>query len=105
MIPPKILGAKILINPFDDIIQRNRPINNEKEGPKAKDKENIKGKVAKEKPSIISKNINLLSFDHDENEDEEDSEQKEKKPIKSSHDMLNDPKLSKQPAVSLEELE
>ena len=114
LIPPKILGAKVLINPFDDIIQRNKPVSNvnEKETKISKTKdENNKGKVAKEKPTIVAKNISLLSFDHDGEEEEDEGEiggKERKKPdvkIKSSHDALNDPKLSKQPVVSIEELE
>ena len=101
--PPKIIGAKVLINPFDDIIQRNvikQDI--------AKTKENEGKKNIKEKPKIIekTKNVSLLSFNNDEEEEQDVNEEKNKNlKIKSSHDALQDPKLSKEPAVSLEKLE
>lgn len=108
--PPKILSSKVLINPFDDIIQRNK-VQNKPIQPK---EEKMAVKI-KEKPSNLTKNINLLSFDHEEEGNEEDDDDlnknnsKKKKnednyKIKSSHDVLQDPKLSKEPAISLEKL-
>ena len=111
LIPPKILGSKVLINPFDDIIQRNKPVPNINEkdvsSSKVKEETNNKGKVAKGKPTIVAKNISLLSFDHDGEEEDTDLKEPNRPEvkIKSSHDALNDPKLSKQPVVSIEELE
>lgn len=98
--PPIIIGTKVLINPFDDIIQRHKiPTESEK-----KEKEKLIQPKAKKNTNII-KNVNLLSFDHEDGDEEElDKDEKQTSKFKSSHDVLQDPKLSKEPAVSLEKL-
>lgn len=96
--PPKIIASKVLINPFDDIIQRNI-VEKTKEEPK---KEEKLAKNKEKSTNLTKRNMNLLSFD---DEHVYDSESNEKIKIKSSHDVLQDPKLSKNPAISLEQLE
>lgn len=106
--PPKILSTKTLINPFDDIIQRNKPELKTKEIQEVKETQDVnKGKTARDKPTVGIKNASLLSFgNEDEDEEEEKSQVKAvDMKIKSSHDALNDPRLLKQPVVSIEELE
>lgn len=87
--PPKIISTEVVFNPFDDIIPRKieaKKTNKKEERPK------VKG----------TKDFKLLSFgDEAEEEEEEISEiiTKFKGKSKSSHDLLNDPKLSSVPAV------
>ena len=99
--PPNLISAKVLINPFDDIIQRNK-VNPEI----LKEKDEIKEKNKEKNVISKAKNISLLSFEPEEGEDNEENEEKQQKiKIKSSHDALKDPKLSKEPAISIEKLE
>ena len=98
--PPKIITTRVLINPFDDIIQRHKvPTEAEKI-----EKDKLIQPKTKKNTNVV-KNVNLLSFDHDDEEEEGDKEEKPTAKFKSSHDVLQDPKLSKEPAVSLEHLE
>ncbi|KAL0491411.1 hypothetical protein AKO1_009842, partial [Acrasis kona] len=82
MDPPKILSTEVLYNPFNDIIPRKA------------------AKVTTEKKikKNAVKNNSLLSFG---DEVEEESAAPKKKKAKSSHDLLNDPKLSKEVAVKV----
>ncbi|WKX94033.1 hypothetical protein Q1695_011358 [Nippostrongylus brasiliensis] len=90
----KITGVDVLTNPFDDIKPRER----------VKEKKEKK----KEKKPIETKKLNLLSFGDEAEEDEMEVEQVNKvlnKKGKSAHDVLNeDPKLSKQVAVTADEM-
>ncbi|XP_029208957.2 spliceosome-associated protein CWC27 homolog [Acropora millepora] len=89
LFPPKIKSTEVLHNPFDDIVPRLRKedINKEKTEEKRK---KIKG----------TKNFSLLSFGEEAEEEESEvvSVNKTMK-MRSSHDMLQDPKLSSQPVV------
>ncbi|XP_015779221.1 PREDICTED: peptidyl-prolyl cis-trans isomerase CWC27 homolog [Acropora digitifera] len=89
LFPPKIKSTEVLHNPFDDIVPRLRKedINKEKTEEKRK---KIKG----------TKNFSLLSFGEEAEEEESEvvSMNKTMK-MRSSHDMLQDPKLSSQPVV------
>lgn len=83
--PPKIKGAQILFDPFDDIEPRvtKQEENKVKKGEKPKSK------------SKATKNYKLLSFGEEAEEDEEETNVVTKDLcIKSSHDVLEDPKLS-----------
>ncbi|VDL83240.1 unnamed protein product [Nippostrongylus brasiliensis] len=90
----KITGVDVLTNPFDDIKPRER----------VKEKKEKK----KEKKPIETKKLNLLSFGDEAEEDEMEVEQVNKvlnKKGKSAHDVLSeDPKLSKQVAVTADEM-
>ncbi|MED6140891.1 cytochrome P450 monooxygenase 57 [Stylosanthes scabra] len=81
--PPKILSVEVLWNPFEDIVPRNLQKPQTKATP---DTEN-KGS----KPKGVKK-LNLLSFG-EEAEEEEKELASVKQKIKSSHDVLNDPRL------------
>ncbi|XP_011201646.2 spliceosome-associated protein CWC27 homolog [Bactrocera dorsalis] len=84
MYPQRILGAEILSNPFDDIVPRKVA----KEIKKEKTKKREKG----------VKNFGLLSFGEEAEEDEEETNQfvqKNAGKAKSMHDVVDDPKLSK----------
>ncbi|XP_031569109.1 spliceosome-associated protein CWC27 homolog [Actinia tenebrosa] len=83
--PPKIKRTEVLSNPFDDIEPRNN---------KMKKDEALAPKKPKAKGT---KNFSLLSFGEEAEEDEEEviNVGKELK-MKSSHDVLDDPTLSKQ---------
>ncbi|CAG7838026.1 unnamed protein product [Allacma fusca] len=86
--PYKIIKAKILMNPFDDIVPRESI----HQAPKSKKKEKEAG----------TKNYKLLSFGEEAEEEEEEISEVNKKfsgKSKSSHDLTNDPKLSSQVAV------
>ncbi|VEN40496.1 unnamed protein product [Callosobruchus maculatus] len=83
--PNKILKTEVLNNPFPDIEPRIQTVE-------------VKEKKKKEKKMGV-KNFKLLSFGEEAEEDEEEStkqNQKYSRKGKSSHDILNDPKLSSQ---------
>lgn len=87
--PPVINSVEVLWNPFDDVVPRN-----------------LKPKVepADDKPQRTSKpkkKLNLLSFG-EEAEAEEQAVETVKAKIKSSHDVLRDPRLLKDAADSAE---
>uniref|UniRef100_U5EY38 Spliceosome-associated protein CWC27 homolog n=1 Tax=Corethrella appendiculata TaxID=1370023 RepID=U5EY38_9DIPT len=83
----KIIKTNVLINPFTDIIPRQ---NYKQEEPKHK-----KEKHSKKEKGV--KNFGLLSFGEEANEDEEESLMNKKfTGMKSTHDVLTDPKLSKE---------
>ncbi|KAL6733363.1 hypothetical protein Aduo_004014 [Ancylostoma duodenale] len=90
----KITGVEILTNPFDDIKPRER----------VKEKKEKK----KEKKFVETKKLNLLSFGDEAEEDEMEVEEVNKKLAKkgkSAHDILtDDAKLSKQVAVTADEM-
>lgn len=88
--PPKILNIEIKQHPFEDIIPRELPEVKERL---------LKARAVKEvKPKAITataiKNKTLLSFQDDDDEDEDVTMSMPTK-IQSSHDVLNDPSLSK----------
>ncbi|KAJ8925424.1 hypothetical protein NQ315_009256 [Exocentrus adspersus] len=84
--PHKILKTEVLNNPFPDIVPR---LNHHVE---------VKEKKRKEKKPGV-KNFKLLSFGEEAEEDEEQSTRENEKYMgkgKSTHDVLDDPKLSSQ---------
>lgn len=116
--PYKIIKTEVLLNPFDDIVPRQL-IGREKDGSeKSKKKKKEKGvKWVERRHLFISgifhwfygvfrfcRNFGLLSFGAEAEEDEEQTDifvQKNAGKAKSTHDILDDPKLSKQTAASL----
>ncbi|XP_049882643.1 spliceosome-associated protein CWC27 homolog isoform X2 [Pectinophora gossypiella] len=90
--PHKIKSTTVLINPFEDIVPRVSEVKTQDE-PKKKRKE-VKA----------VKNFGLLSFGEEAEEDEGEALEYRGKP-KSTHDLLEDPKLSKKTAAELEEEE
>ncbi|XP_073227409.1 spliceosome-associated protein CWC27 homolog [Porites lutea] len=88
LFPPKIKKTEILHNPFDDIVPRQK-------------KEEIKAKSDEKKRKVKgTKNFSLLSFGEEAEEDESTVTSVSKTlKMKSSHDVLQDPKLSSQPVV------
>ncbi|CAG4958024.1 unnamed protein product [Parnassius apollo] len=87
--PHKIKSTVVVINPFTDIEPRVSTVIVE-EAPKKKKKER-KG----------VKNFGLLSFGEEAEQDEDEALEYRGKP-KSTHDLLEDPKLSKKTAAELE---
>ncbi|XP_028403647.1 spliceosome-associated protein CWC27 homolog [Dendronephthya gigantea] len=86
--PPKIYKTEVLSNPFEDIVPREKEKHVEKES-------------KKEKKSKGTKNFSLLSFGEEAEDDEEEIHTLSKDmKIKSSHDVLNDPKLSSVPTLT-----
>lgn len=88
--PHKILKAIILNNPFDDMV------------PRVKTKQKVEGsddRVKKKKDKGV-KNFGLLSFGDEAEEEEKEADDFIQKNIgskpKSTHDVLDDPKLSKE---------
>ncbi|KAH6828482.1 Cyclophilin-like peptidyl-prolyl cis-trans isomerase family protein [Perilla frutescens var. hirtella] len=79
---PKILSVEVLWNPFEDIVPRVIPVKSslpsEKKEPKQK----------------VTKKLNLLSFGEEAEEEEKELAAVNPR-IKSSHDVLNDPRLLK----------
>lgn len=97
--PPKIIKTEILSNPFDDVVPREtkRKKENKDGGSSGK----IKSK------SKATKNYKLLSFGEEAEEEEEEGDKVDNKDagIKSSHDVLNEKKLSSKLAVGENEHE
>lgn len=91
--PLKIIRTEVLDNPFDDII------------PRASTKDSSEEKTsARESSSGAMKNFSLLSFGEEAEEDEEEvtkANENLRHKSKSSHDILNDSKLSAVPAVDM----
>ncbi|KAJ8704537.1 hypothetical protein PYW07_011725 [Mythimna separata] len=87
--PHKITSTTVLINPFTDIVPRVQEVQ-EEERPKKK---------KKERQGV--KNFGLLSFGEEAEEDEGEAQEYRGKP-KSTHDLLQDPKLSNKTAAELE---
>ncbi|WVY89287.1 hypothetical protein V8G54_034801 [Vigna mungo] len=84
--PPKILSVEVLWNPFEDIV------------PRTLQKSRTEARVdteSKEPKKKGVKKLNLLSFG-EEAEEEEKELASVKQKIKSSHDVLNDPRLLKE---------
>ncbi|XP_058106070.1 peptidyl-prolyl cis-trans isomerase CYP57 [Magnolia sinica] len=95
--PPRIISIEVLWNPFDDIIPRKAP-----EKSLSYSTADTEGKDQKRK---AVKKLNLLSFG-EEAEEEEKELAAVKEKIKSSHDVLNDPRLLKEaPKEELNALE
>ncbi|CAH0716959.1 unnamed protein product, partial [Brenthis ino] len=87
--PHKIISTTVLINPFTDItprVQQNQEI--DKPAKKKKERQGIK-------------NFGLLSFGEEAEEEEGEAQEYRGKP-KSTHDLLEDPKLSKKTAAEIE---
>nr|CAB3234897.1 peptidyl-prolyl cis-trans isomerase CWC27 homolog [Phallusia mammillata] len=95
--PPFIKWTKVLANPFDDIEPRvDKQKLEEKAGNKKKKKSQMKA----------TKDFKLLSFGEEAEEEEIETKQFDEnigQKSKSSHDVLNDPKLSARPAIEAEE--
>lgn len=90
--PPKIISVEVLWNPFDDIIPRQASKKSELISIEELSKENKKKTVKK---------LNLLSFG-DEAEEEQKVLAAVKEKIKSSHDVLSDPRLLKGASETVE---
>ncbi|XP_068634468.1 peptidyl-prolyl cis-trans isomerase CYP57 [Aristolochia californica] len=88
--PPRILSVEVLWNPFDDIVTRK--VSGKLSSSSLAD--DVEGKDQKKKGV---KKLNLLSFG-EEAEEEEKELATVKEKIKSSHDVLNDPRLLKEPS-------
>jgi len=92
--PPRILRMEVLLEPFDDIVPRPAVA----AAPTAE--EEARKRRKKEK-----KNLSLLSFgDEAEAEEVELSEAGARRKVLSSHDALEDPRLSRQVALDPQEL-
>ncbi|XP_060808803.1 spliceosome-associated protein CWC27 homolog isoform X2 [Amyelois transitella] len=92
--PHKINRAEVLIDPFGDIVPRvlhTPPEQGDKRKKKKKERQGVK-------------NFGLLSFGEEAEEDEGEALEYKGKP-KSTHDLLEDPKLSKKTAAELEQEE
>ncbi|XP_071117410.1 spliceosome-associated protein CWC27 homolog [Haliotis cracherodii] len=96
LFPHKILKGEILSNPFDDI------------EPRVLKKKKLEGEEAKKhkSKSKATKNFSLLSFGEEAEEDEEQTDKASKTmrgKSKSSHDLIDDPRLSSVPALETDE--
>ncbi|XP_055377275.1 spliceosome-associated protein CWC27 homolog [Condylostylus longicornis] len=94
MYPNKILKTEILNNPFNDIEPRENMVRKEEKKKKSKDKG--------------VKNFGLLSFGEEADQDEQETAsfvQKLSGKGKSTHDVLNDPTLSKKSVQVVEDHE
>ncbi|XP_026316314.1 spliceosome-associated protein CWC27 homolog [Hyposmocoma kahamanoa] len=90
--PHKITSTTVLINPFTDIVPRvAERVAEEPVKKKKKERQGVK-------------NFGLLSFGEEAEEDEGEALEYRSKP-KSSHDLLEDPRLSKKTAAELEQEE
>lgn len=79
--PPRIERTEVLLEPFDDIIPRAKP--------------QVKEEAPKKPRKREKKNLSLLSFGEEAAEEESTLEKVQVK-VKSSHDVLDDPRFSKQ---------
>ncbi|KOM48751.1 hypothetical protein LR48_Vigan07g245500 [Vigna angularis] len=84
--PPKILSVEVLWNPFEDIVPRTLQ--------KSRTESRVDTESKEPKKKGVKK-LNLLSFG-EEAEEEEKELASVKQKIKSSHDVLNDPRLLKE---------
>ncbi|XP_058179193.1 peptidyl-prolyl cis-trans isomerase CYP57 isoform X1 [Rhododendron vialii] len=91
--PPKITSVEVLWNPFDDIVPRAVPA-------KALPSSTVDADNKASKKKAVKK-LNLLSFG-EEAEEEENQLASVRTKIKSSHDVLNDPRLLKGDDLSKE---
>ncbi|XP_018328412.1 uncharacterized protein LOC108739157 [Agrilus planipennis] len=92
--PHKIIKTEVLHNPFPDIVPRIKEVKEEKK----KKKEKVPG----------VKNFKLLSFGEEAEEDEEENVKVNEKFAgkgKSTHDILDDPKLSSETIEKVQETE
>ncbi|CAN8004193.1 unnamed protein product [Ixodes hexagonus] len=99
--PHKIISTEVLVNPFDDLVAR------EKEKIRVADEERAAKQKLKSSASAAAaaKNYKLLSFGEEAEEDEMelDAASKDQKgKSKSSHDLTDDPGLSSVPVVDPE---
>lgn len=85
--PPKVISVEVLWNPFDDIIPRVTSLKSLPDSKVETDKKDAKQKATKK--------LNLLSFG-EEAEEEEKELANDKTRIRSSHDVLDDPRLLKE---------
>ena len=96
--PHKIISTEVLVNPFTDIVPREKEAKKVIKTKKEKARDNVKA----------NKNFSLLSFGDEAEEEEEEITRvtnKYKGKSKSSHDLLtNDEKLSSVPVVDQSEL-
>ncbi|KAI3496411.1 hypothetical protein L1887_38772 [Cichorium endivia] len=84
--PPKILSIEVLWNPFDDVFPRVTPAKSLPSTTTEASNKDTKKKATKK--------LNLLSFGEEAQEEEKELAAVKTK-IKSSHDVLNDPRLLK----------
>ncbi|KAG9451798.1 hypothetical protein H6P81_004702 [Aristolochia fimbriata] len=94
--PPRILSVEVLWNPFDDIVPR-------KIAQKSLSSSLADDVEEKDQKKKGVKKLNLLSFG-EEAEEEEQELATVKEKIKSSHDVLNDPRLLKEPSEKEQDL-
>eukprot|EP00906_Rhabdomonas_costata_P035041 RCo049261 len=89
LFPPKITGTQVLDNPFEDIEPREKP-----------------AEVAEAKPKAEKgiRSNHLISFGEEVEEQEQEEIVADFKGVRSSHDVLNDPRLLKEEAYTKEEL-
>ncbi|KAL3650739.1 cytochrome P450 monooxygenase 57 [Castilleja foliolosa] len=80
---PKILSVEVLWNPFDDIV------------PRIISAKSLQSSEKKEIKQKVTKKLNLLSFGEEAEEEEKEIAAANTR-IKSSHDVLNDPRLLKE---------
>ena len=90
--PPIIQRIEVLLEPFDDIVPR---------APKAASAAADEPKKKKKKEK---KNLSLLSFGAEAAEDEAELARAPVRSVVSSHDVLDDPRLSRKQAVDAEEV-
>ncbi|KAJ3209914.1 hypothetical protein HK099_008400, partial [Clydaea vesicula] len=94
--PTTITSAEIVADPFEDIVPRTTP--EEKKRKKLEEERlNFEIEQAKKKGKKLKKNLNLLSFEDDNNNEEiHDLENKKIKKFKSIHDISDDPSFLKE---------
>lgn len=94
LFPPMITRVEVLLNPFADIAPRELPQVHER---LLRTRQKTEATTAKPKTVVVAvKNKTLLSFADEDEEEEEDITATLPQKMISSHDVLNDPKLSKQ---------
>mmetsp|Transcript_39353 Transcript_39353/g.97201 ORF Transcript_39353/g.97201 Transcript_39353/m.97201 type:complete len:523 (+) Transcript_39353:120-1688(+) len=98
--PPTILGVEVLLDPFDDIVPRQITHLNPQQLLEAKAREEA-AKAKEARRPKRAKNTKLLSFGAEEEEEETiiGKGSKSERRARSVHDVLDDPRLSRELAV------
>ncbi|GJP60968.1 hypothetical protein CLOP_g18182 [Closterium sp. NIES-67] len=98
--PPSIISVEVIWNPFEDIVPRRLPATQQLEAAK-KSKGRDKNKRRQQPQVKGTKQLNLLSFGEEAEEEEAQLEEANLR-IRSSHDVLKDPRLLAETAEAVQ---
>ncbi|GJP41898.1 hypothetical protein CLOM_g1519 [Closterium sp. NIES-68] len=99
--PPSIISVEVIWNPFEDIVPRRLPARQQLEAAR-KSKGRDKNKRRHQPQVKGTKQLNLLSFGEEAEEEEAQLEEANLR-IRSSHDVLKDPRLLAETAEAVQQ--